>query len=59
MFVVEPAVYCGHTASIKTAKWMNDGKRIISASEDKTIRYVLFTRDSNVCDENLPIAPSF
>ena len=45
MFVVEPAVYCGHTASIKTAKWMNDGKRIISASEDKTIRYVLFSKN--------------
>lgn len=39
-FFSEPQVFSGHTAFIKNAVFSHDGKQIISAADDKTLRFV-------------------
>jgi len=38
VFFSEPQVFSGHSAFIKNAVFSKDGKHIISAADDKTLR---------------------
>ena len=35
---VESVTFTGHTGAIKRALWTGDGRKILSAADDKTVR---------------------
>ena len=38
IIVLDPQIFSGHTAGLKHVLHMEDGKRILSCAEDKTVR---------------------
>lgn len=54
----EPIKFKGHTSSIKTAIYTPDDKKVISASDDKTVRVWDATNGEEIKTITLPCAPA-
>ena len=53
---VEPDVLSGHTSSLRCCLWLPEMQRVISTSDDKTVRYWDLRCDDNELETAVCVA---